>query len=128
MRLALEPVLRDLASAGLQPPTFEDGDRLGDVECPSSMMWAADGSGSSVSVTRAAPQVDRVVEAADRVQEWTIESQLWGIGPTNWPPCPQHPANHPLQAAARGGVAVWECPADGTVAAPIGSIEHGGAQ
>jgi hypothetical protein len=123
LRTALEPVLRDLARAGLEAPTFEDGDWIDDPERPSSMMWTTDGTGASVAVTRAASLVERVVEATDRVQEWVIESHLRRQARTNWPRCPHHPGNHPLQPVARGAQAVWACPGDGTMVAPIGSIE-----
>lgn len=117
---AVEPVLRDLARAGLAVPRFEDVDWVGDPEYVSSMMWDDSGSGSGVSVRCAAPVEERVAEAADQVQEWAIEGQLWGSAPTNWPPCPHHPDNHPLRARVLRASAVWVCPADESVVAPIG--------
>lgn len=44
---AVEPVLRDLARAGLDAPKFDDTDWMGDPEYAASMMCGADGSGSA---------------------------------------------------------------------------------
>ena len=121
---SVEPVLRDFGRAGLNAPTFDDHDWVGDDDYVSSMMWSADGSGSGVSIPRAAPLEDRIVQAADQVQEWAIEDQLWGSGRTNWPPCPTHPQNHPLQARVAGAIAMWVCPADHSAVAPIGEAQE----
>jgi hypothetical protein len=72
LRESVEPVLRDLSRAGIKAPTFDDNDWVGDREYVSSMMWSADGSGSGVSVQRAAPLAERIAQAADQVQEWAI--------------------------------------------------------
>ena len=120
LREALEPVLHDLARAGLEPPEFDSTDWAGDSDRASVMMWRADGSGAGVSVARAAPLVERVVEAADQVQEWAIEGQLWGRAPTNWPSCPRHPSTHPLEPVVVTAEAVWVCPRDRSVVALIG--------
>jgi len=117
---SVEPVLRDLSRAGINAPTFDDNDWVGDREYVSSMMWSADGSGSGVSVRRAAPLAERVAQAADQVQEWAIEGQLWGSARTNWPPCPNHPESHPLQASVAETNAVWVCPGDHSAVSPIG--------
>lgn len=116
---AAEPVLRDLAGAGLQAPRFGD-DWLNDPEYAASMMWRADGSGSGLSVRRSAPLAERIVQAADQVQEWAIEGQLWGSAPTNWPHCPLHPDSHPSQPYVVGDRAVWICPMDRSEVALIG--------
>jgi len=121
LREAVEPVLRDLARTGMDPPRFDDDDWIGDREYVSAMMWSVDGSGSGLSVQRAASLEDRIAQAADQVQEWAIEDQLWGSGrSTNWPPCPNHPETHPLQANVVGSKPMWVCPADLSVVAPIG--------
>lgn len=120
LRESVEPVLRDLRRAGIKAPTFDDDDWVGDREYVSSMMWSADGSGSGVSVRRAAPLAERVAHAADQVQEWAIEDQLWGSALTNWPPCPNHPESHPLQASVAETNAMWVCPADHSPVSPIG--------
>lgn len=120
MEEALAPILRDLGRAGIEPPTFDGRDWMGDPDYAAVMMWSADGSGTGLSVRRTASLVDRVVSAADQVQEWAIEGQLWGWSSTNWPPCPQHPDNHPLQPAVVGPDALWICPVSRAVVAPIG--------
>ncbi|WP_322919440.1 hypothetical protein [Nocardioides renjunii] len=120
LREALEPVLRDLARAGHVAPVFDSTDWMSDDEYAATMMWSSDGTGSSVSVRRSAPLPERVVQAADRVQEWAIEGELWTAGRTNWPPCPRHPANHPLEATLVRGNAVWVCPTDEVEIAAIG--------
>ncbi|RYB90951.1 hypothetical protein EUA93_18610 [Nocardioides oleivorans] len=117
---SIGPVLRDLAHAGLVAPRFADDDWAGADDRASCMMWGADGSGSGLAVARGAALAERVADAADQVQEWVIEDQLWGSGRTNWPPCPSHPDNHPLQAAVVGAGAVWTCPADRSVVRPVG--------
>lgn len=117
---SVEPVLRDLARAGVNAPTFDDKDWVGDREYVSCMMWSADGSGSGLSVRRVAPLEERIAQAADQVQDWAIEDQLWGSASTNWPPCPSHPASHPLRASVAGSNAVWLCPADRSVMTVIG--------
>jgi hypothetical protein len=117
---SVAPVLRDLARARINAPTFDDDDWIGDREYVSCMMWGADGSGSGLSVRRAASGEERIAHAADQVQEWAIEDQLWGTAPTNWPPCPSHPSSHPLQASVVESSAVWVCPTDHSVVARIG--------
>ena len=120
LRESVAPVLRDLARAGINAPRFDENDWIGDPEYVSSMMWSADGSGSGLSVRRASPLEDRVVRAADQVQEWAIEDQLWKAARTNWPTCPNHPESHPLLARVAGSHAMWVCPADYSVVAPVG--------
>jgi hypothetical protein len=126
LQQAMEPVLRDLRGAGVAPPRIEDDDWTGDTDSASAMLRSPDGSGRGVYVSRLAPGFERVAAMADQVQEWAIE-ELWGQAPTNWPPCPPHPDSHPMSAAARGGAAVWECPVDETVIAPIGALCCGDA-
>ncbi|GAA1928686.1 hypothetical protein [Nocardioides hwasunensis] len=119
---SLTPPLRDLERAGLEAPRFEDFDWNGDPEYASLMMWGPDGGGTGLSVRRAARLEERVASAADQVQEWAIETHLWGAAPTNWPPCPNHPDTHPLQAVVHDHRAVWLCPADQSVMAAVGEV------
>lgn len=119
---ALEPILRDLRTAGIAAPLIEEKDWTRDPDRPSAMLRSPDGSGRGVSVERTAPQVEAIAHVADQVQEWAIE-QLWGRAATNWPACPEHPHHHPLKAATRGALAVWVCPADETVVAKIGTLK-----
>jgi hypothetical protein len=66
--------------------------------------------------------VERIASMADQVQEWAIEER-WGAGAsTNWPCCPLHPDNHPMQAVACGDGASWTCPAGQTAIALIGAL------
>ncbi|MCW2494458.1 hypothetical protein [Jatrophihabitans sp.] len=58
----------------------------------------------------------------DVVQEWVMESVLWPERPTNWPPCPHHPRNHPLAAKVVQDRAVWVCPVDETSFYVVGSL------
>lgn len=121
LRLAMEPVLRDLRGAAIPAPRVEDDDWTGDPESPSVMLWGSDGSGAGVSVTRSAPEFERIASVADQVQEWAIE-ELWGRASTNWPPCPRHPNGHPMKATTRGVSAVWVCPADEALVSEIGML------
>lgn len=122
LRESIAPVLRDLAEAGLTAPRFDDDDWVGDSDYVSCMMWSADGSGSGLSLRRAAALAERVAHAADQVQEWVIEDQLWETGRTNWPRCPTHPVNHPLQATVVGANAVWTCPVDRSMVRAVGAL------
>lgn len=114
---AMEPVLRDVRSSGLEPPGIGDEPWADDPSSVSAMLWSADGSGVGVSADRRVAEHERIARVADQVQEWVIE-QRWGAGATNWPACPRHPDSHPLQASVRGGAAVWLCPADDVPVAP----------
>jgi hypothetical protein len=121
LRQSLEPVLRDMRASGMPEPEVRDGDWLEDSQFSSAWLYSPDGSAVGVRVTWAAAEADRVTEVADQVQEWLVH-ELIGTSATNWPPCPNHPDNHPLVAAARGRVAVWMCPADSTQFSPVGSL------
>jgi hypothetical protein len=119
LRESVEPVLRDLSRAGIKAPTFDDNDWVGDREYVSSMMWSADGSGSGVSVRRAAPLAERVARAADQVQEWVLEDQLWGSARTNWPPLPE-PSREPPFAGER----CRDASHVGVPRRPLGGVTH----
>lgn len=119
MRLALQPVLRDIRATGAPEPDIRDDASWS--YSAAAMLWGRDGTGMGVSVDPAEPQVDRVARVADQVQEWVIEER-WGNAATNWPPCPRHPQTHPLTAAVVGDVATWTCPADGMPISPVGQL------
>lgn len=121
LRVAMAPVLRDLQSAGIAAPRIEDREWTGDPDSPSLMMWSPDGSGMGLSVSRAAPEFERIATVTDQIQEWAIE-ELWGGGPTNWPPCPRHPDNHPMTVSTSGAAALWTCPADEVAIVPVGEL------
>jgi len=118
---ALAPVLHDLETTGGPVPQVDDEDWQHDPRWPSAMLRGADGSAMGISVTFGDSRPEQVAQVADQVQEWAVE-ELWGSRPTNWPPCPQHPTTHPLQAAVRDGAARWTCPEDGTAVAVIGTL------
>ncbi len=86
-----------------------------------AMLWSPDGSGTGVSISLIESELEQIASVAEQVQEWAIE-ELWARAPTNWPPCLDHPDNHPRVPAIEGGVAVWACPADGVCVSPIGSL------
>ena len=118
---ALAPVLRDLRDTGAPVPMVEDRAWTGDPAAPSAMLGSPDGSGRGVFVHRGIPAVEAVATVADQVQEWAVE-ELASAGRSNWPPCPRRPATHPLGAVARAAAAVWICPVDGAVIAPVGEL------
>jgi hypothetical protein len=117
---ALKPVLLDLRRTGMDLPGFRD-QGLSDADSAAVNLVSPDGSESSLRVGYLGSEAERVAQAADQVQEWAIE-ELWPRLPTNWPPCPHHPAGHPLQASAVDGVAVWMCPVDAVLFAPVGAL------
>jgi hypothetical protein len=121
LQQALEPVLRDLRSAGIAAPRVEDDDWSDDPDRLSVMLWSPDGSGTGVYVSRSVPAAERIAAVADQLQEWAIE-ELWGHAPTNWPACPHHLNGHPMKATTREAMAVWSCPADHTPFSPIGEL------
>jgi hypothetical protein len=120
LRRALAPVLSDLARGGVPAPRVEEI-ASDDPRWPSIMLWSVDGSGVGLRVDRLAAEFEQVVDVAEGVQEWAIE-ELWGQGPTNWPACPRHPVNHPLQANVQNYTAMWTCPVDMTPISPIGDL------
>lgn len=121
LRRALDVVLRDIRSTGAPEPDVEDNDWADGEGVTSAFLRSADGSGVGVWIDHAAPEARRVAQLADQVQEWVIE-ELRKHAATNWPQCPDHPDNHPLQASTRDGSAVWVCPAEGTPFSPVGSL------
>jgi hypothetical protein len=122
LAVALEPVLRDLAKPGGVLPDVRD-EAWSDVpRTASAMLWAADGSGTGVSLELGKPGSTQIAALADQVQEWAVEA-LWSLRrPTNWPPCPHHPGSHPLAPTESDGRAVWICPADNSEVSEIGSL------
>ncbi|GAA2757223.1 hypothetical protein [Actinopolymorpha rutila] len=116
LRQALEPVQRDLQGTGISLPSVVDG-------------WTGSGeatvldpngiSATGISVDGSAPEFERIAAVADQIQEIAIEGR-WA--PTNWPPCPHHPDRHPLVVSTRDRQAVWVCPADEALIAPIGRL------
>lgn len=67
-------------------------------------------------------QEHALARAVDAAHEWIVES-LPGQGlPSNWPPCPRHPRNHPLVVPDEQDEVVWACPATGEVVARVGEL------
>lgn len=131
LSVALKPLLHDLAAAaGVQPElrdqSWHDVSEAPDLpEMASCYLFAADGSGMGVRIEFGTGQVSQVVELADQVQEWAVEA-LWSMGaPASWPPCPHHPARHPLEAVKRDGRALWVCPVLAVEVAEVGALPSG---
>jgi hypothetical protein len=118
---ALAPVMQDLTTTGAPVPRVVDDGWAEGPTTASAMLWSSDGSGAGVSVTLGISRAEQVADVADKVQEWAVEA-LWPSAPTNWPPCPHHPATHPLTAEVRDDAARWCCPKDGTAVAVIGTL------
>lgn len=118
---AVAPVFRDLRRATMAVPQITEADWSGGPDVVTALLVSSDGSSTGVHVSRSTTEAERVAELADQVQEWAIE-QLWGHGPTNWPPCTLHPNSHPLTATTRESLAVWACPIEDVVIAPIGGV------
>ncbi len=69
----------------------------------------------------------RLVDTA----HWELVEAMTAFGrPTNWPPCPEHPATHPLQLVAGSDVDPrprWTCPLTGAVVTalpPLGGADR----
>lgn len=117
LRRALAPVLADARTTGAPVPEILD-EPWGDVPGHETAMAPGHGLGVLLSDSETA----RIVAAADQVQEWVIEER-WPSSTTNWPPCPQHPTTHPLQARALVDGAFWTCPATSAPVSRIGRLQ-----
>lgn len=118
---ALAPVLRDMRNTGAPTPkvSFKSED--------STNFWlatltASDGSSHGISLDLSLPREYVITAAAVGTQEWVFD-ELQIVGGTNWPPCPLHPRNHPLDAAVRDGNPAWVCPAEHTIITEIGALK-----
>ncbi|MFI5931026.1 hypothetical protein [Actinoplanes sp. NPDC051494] len=119
---ALGPVLHDLGGLSGVLPEVRDEPWAGAPGTAGVMLYASDGSGMGVAVTLGQARSVQVAEVADQVQEWAVEA-LWMLGrPTNWPPCPHHPAAHPLAPMEEGGRAFWTCPVSVVQVCEIGDL------
>jgi hypothetical protein len=119
---ALAPILSDLDRPAGVLPEVRDEEWNDLPATASAFLYAEDGFGMGIRVALGRPPAEQVAELADQVQEWAVEA-LWFLGrPTNWPPCPRHPHNHPLAAAEVQGRAVWRCPAGDIEIAAIGGL------
>ena len=89
---------------------------------PTVMIVGEDGTGAGAQLRTDVEPPHDLVGFADQAQEAVVEA-LWRAGePTNWPACPEHPANHPLQGRAVDGAASWCCPVSGRPHAAIGRL------
>ena len=79
-------------------------------------------SAVGIYTVRDAGHADNVASVADQVQDFASEVLALVTGNSTWPPCPQHPDRHPLEARVVAGDAVWRCPVGGAVAAPVGHL------
>lgn len=122
LRNALDVVLADLDATGVTRPVVRELDWSDVPDQHTAMLASLDGSAMGVSVTTSDPEAARIADAADRVQEWVIEEHWRSGAPTDWPPCPRHPATHPLAASADDRVARWVCPLDGGPVAVVGRL------
>jgi len=118
---ALVPVVHDLTvTGGPVPRVFDDG--WAGPGFASAMLWDdASTHGSGVSVELGTPRHEQLARVAGQVQDWASE-ELHGTPAANWPPCPEHPGTHPLEAAVRDGAARWSCPETGAAVAAVGGL------
>jgi hypothetical protein len=126
LQAALAPVLRDIASTDAPMPLIDPPNKRSMPDDPPHVwagFWGVDGTAAGVGINLTDPEVRRVVTAADHAQDWMIhELGLHRLLPTNWPVCPRHSTTHPLTPIERDNAAVWLCPLDDVVIAPIGSL------
>lgn len=126
----LGPILRDLASSGVdvrvdedwQPSARHDPDPSTTV-----MVWTPDGSGTGVLVGEPGAPVDveALYLASDAVHDAVVEAR-WAMGlSTAWPPCAWHPGGHPMILRVHDGKVVWTCSTVGTVACCLGDLCSG---
>jgi hypothetical protein len=121
LAVALAPVLRDIRATRVPEPDIHDTDWLEDKQFISAVLESKDGTKRSVCMRKADKAPFQIAEIADQVQEWVIE-ELWSDGTTNWPQCPSHPKNHPMQAAVVGKTATWVCPTEWKPFTPVGNL------
>jgi hypothetical protein len=120
LHAVLDPVLADIRAAGAILPVIEEH-AWADDEAISVYLWSQDGYYAGVQVLRDQPPAERLAWLADQVQDWEVEELAAAGRPATWPECPQHPGTHPLSAVVLDDVAVWQCPAAGTVAFRVGA-------
>jgi hypothetical protein len=119
---AMTHILHDLEVTGAPVPRIEASDWQDHPGAESAFLRAEDHSGRGVWVDTCASEGEQTAMLADQVQEWLVEELCRTGRPTNWPRCPEHPHNHPLAAAVRGGEAVWACPTSGLSVSEIGRL------
>jgi hypothetical protein len=118
----LDVVMSDLRVAGLDGWRIQPSDWQDWEPSESALLRAPDGSAMGVWIDLSADAAQQLAELADQVQEWAVEELGAQRRPTNWPQCPAHPDNHPMQARVRKGNAVWACPSRGGAVILIGQL------
>lgn len=116
-------VLRDFNAMGVPDPRVEDKDWTDDPRVSSVFLWSADGTGRGISVDLTISGAEQIAWVADQVQEWAVEG-LW-LGKSNWPPCPDHPNNHPLTPDVVDETPRWVCPTNARPFAIVGEWSAG---
>lgn len=122
---ALHRVFADLVATGVPVPRAEPSDWQTWEPSESAYLWSEDGTGRGVWVDPSLAEPERVAMVAEQVQELVVEDMPRLHLPTNWPPCPEHPRTHPLEARATAAAAVWACPQNGQPAFEIGRVRAG---
>jgi len=118
----LAVIARDLMAGGIPVPRIGPTSWQTYEPSESVMLFVDDGSGTGVWVDLDMSEAHRLAHLAEQVQDWAVEELARLRRPTNWPVCPAHPDNHPLEAAVEDGRAVWVCPAGDGVSVPIGGL------
>ena len=122
VRLALEPVLADVARTTDISLTLKRDEWSELVNQATAMVWLPDGTGTGISVLTGDDDTTQIVSMADQVQEIVMEG-LWSNGESvSWPRCPHHPTGHPLRPATVANQATWVCPVDGDAIAQVGGL------
>ena len=116
---ALGPVLADVRRSDIdvsfvlaEPPTEGAGFVRG-------ILRADDGSETGIQIDVDQGAAEQVAALANVVQDIVVEDFL--LAP--WPECHLHRGSHPLLAAVDGQGAVWTCPINEAVIAPIGDLD-----
>jgi hypothetical protein len=122
LRLALEPVLRDLRVSGAIVPRVRKEAWDNDPESVQAWIELSGPTGCGIYMLLRHSAAERVANLADQIQEWEVEELCAAGRPATWPQCPIHPDSHPLSPAVHDGSAVWRCPRSGDVICPIGTL------
>jgi len=114
--------LRDLQAQPVPELAVLDGDR-------EVWAWLVASTGSWTGIPRQPAEVEArespaesARRIADIVQDAAVEAQAYAGSSPVWPACPRHPGQHPLSAVVEASEAVWTCPRDGVVLAPVGAL------
>lgn len=97
----------------LHGPDDEEGDDTADEEVELVVACYHGGHSFSLGVNQSAAEITGDIAA--QLQDDVIDELQRA-----WPACAEH--QHPLSPEVVGGVAVWTCPTDAGVSAPIGQL------